>query len=166
MNVHQFSHIVLAGDFNVNMQNSLHHKFCSLMDHFTLVTDVTYINPNGNSSLIDLVLSSSPQILNCTTAPPLANWDHNDLHFTISWKSGLHHSHCYRQVVWHCNLGDFAKAAGMFSETHWNALASEDIDQHCSQSQNTYLSVMEQCIPKKVLPPRRCNRPWLTKSLI
>jgi len=43
------------------------------MDHFILsqaVTDVTHINPNGNSSLIDLVLWSSPsQILNCTTAP-------------------------------------------------------------------------------------------------
>jgi len=36
----------------------------------------------------------------------------------------------------------------MISETDWDALASEDIDQHCSQWQNTYLSIVEQCIPK------------------
>ena len=25
---------------------------------------------------------------------------------------------------------------------------------------------MEECIPKKVLPPRRCNLPWLNKTLV
>ncbi len=34
------------------------------------------------------------------------------------------------------------------------------------QWQNMFLSIMEQCIPKKILPPKRRNRPWLNKSII
>ena len=48
----------------------------------------------------------------------------------------------------------------------WDSLYCADIDQHCMQWQNMFLSIMEQCIPKKVLPPKRRNRPWLNKSII
>ena len=52
---------------------------------------------------------------------------------------------------------DFEKASEIISETDWDALASEDIDQYCSMWQNTFLSIMNKCIPKNVLPPRRRN---------
>ena len=48
---------------------------------------------------------------------------------------------------------DFEKASEMISETDWDAPASNDIDQYCSWWQNTFLSIMNGCIPKKVLPP-------------
>ena len=56
------------------------------------------------------------------------------------------------------------------SETNWDALFSEDMDLdiYCALSDNThlYLYIMEACIPKKVLPPRKCNLPWFNKSLV
>jgi len=61
---------------------------------------------------------------------------------------------------------DFEKACEMISETDWDALASEDIDQYCSMWQNAFLSIMNECIPKRVLPPRRRNLPWLNKGLV
>lgn len=41
-----------------------------------------------------------------------------------------------------------------------------NIDLHCLNWQQTFLSIIEQCIPKKVLPSRRRDLPWLSKSLI
>ena len=54
----------------------------------------------------------------------------------------------------------------MINDTDWDALISEDIDQYCSDWQNTFMSIMDECIPKKVLPPKRRNLPWLNKSLV
>ena len=94
--IHQFSNFVLIGDFNVNMKNSSHplyHKVCSLIEFFSLtqvVTDYTHISPCGNTSLIDLALTSSPaQTVTCTSIPPLANSDHNGLNLNISLKSNI-----------------------------------------------------------------------------
>ena len=149
----------------------MYRKFFSFADVFNLsqvVTNDTHTAPNGNTSLIDLVLTSSPsQVLHCPTTPPLASSDHNGIHLGISWQ--LPRSHClgpHRRTIWRYAHADFEKAAEMISETDWDALASDNIDQYCSLWQSTFLSIMDQCIPKKVLPPRRHNLPWLNKSLV
>ena len=120
-----------------------------------------------NKSLIDLVLTSLPShILECNTIPPLANSDHHGLSITISMKITPHQSHSPRRTVWRYSHADFAKASRMIPETNWDPLASEDVDQYCTRWQTTFLTIMDQCIPKKVLPPKKCNLPWLTKSLV
>ena len=97
LNIPIFSHFVLVGDFNLNMNDSshhLHHKVCTLLDYFNftqVVSDFTHVAPCGSTSLIDLVFTSSPsQILGCDTIPPLDNPNaksyHHGLHITISWK--------------------------------------------------------------------------------
>ena len=152
----------------------LHHKVCTLLDYFNftqVVSDSTHVAPCGSTSLIDLVFTSSPsQILGCDTIPPLDNRNaksyHHGLHVTISWKpQDSRRNHLHRRTVWHYTHADFAKASRMISETDWDKLFSEDIDLYCARWQQTFLSIMEQCIPKKVLPPRRRNLPWLSKSL-
>ena len=70
------------------------------------------------------------------------------------------------KLVWRYTHADFAKASRMISKTDWDKRFSEDIDLYCARWQQTFLSIMEQCIPKKVLPPRRHNLPWLSKSLV
>ena len=178
LNIPIFSHFVLVGDFNVNMNDSshhLHHKVCTLLDYFNftqVVSDFTHVAPCGSMSLIDLIFTSSPsQILGCDTIPPLDNPNaksyHHGLHVTISWKPpDSQRNHLHRRTVWRYTHADFAKASRMISETGWDKLFSEDIDLYCARWQQTFLSIMEQCIPKKVLPPRRRNLPWLSKSLV
>ena len=178
LNIPSFSHFILLGDFNVDMSNlshPLYSKICSVLDYFDLsqvVTGFTHTSPSGSTSLIDLVLSSSPsKLLSCTTIPPLDNPGaksyHNGLHITINWNSQRpQRSSQHRRTIWRYAHADFRKASRMISEIDWDALASDDIDQYCSLWQNTFLSIMERCIPKKVLPPRRRNLPWLNKSLV
>ena len=65
LDISQFSHFILLGDFNINLRNSSHplyNTFCNFVDYFSLsqvVTNDTHIAPNGHTSLIDLVLTSS-----------------------------------------------------------------------------------------------------------
>ena len=110
--IHQFSNFVLIDDFNVNMKNPSHplyHKVCSLMDFFSLnqvVTDYTHTSPCGNTSLIDLALTSSPaQTVTCDSIPPLANSDHNGLNLNVSLKSNLQYARTNRRTV--CSCGFF-----------------------------------------------------------
>jgi len=179
LNISVFSHFVLVGDFNVNINNTSHHlyhKVCSLVDYFNftqVVSGFTHTAPGGSTSLIDLVFTTSPpQILNCATIPPLDNPSAKSYHLglllTINCKppADFQGSRPTRRTVWHYKHADFAKASQMISETNWDDLVSEDIDLYCTRWQQTFLSIMEQCIPKRVLPPRKRNLPWLNKSLV
>ena len=74
--------------------------------------------------------------------------------------------HSHRRIVWDYAHADFDKASQIISETDWNSLFLEDIDVYCARWQQMFLSIMEQCIPKKVLPSKRHNLPWLNKHLV
>ena len=136
------------------------------------MTDYTHTAPSGSNSLIDLVLTTSPsQVFRCVTIPPLDNPTAKSyplgLCLNIDWKPpGIQGSHSRRRTVWRYAHADFEKASRMISETDWDALFSEDVDLYCIQWQQTFLSIMEECISKKVLKPRRCNLPWLNKTLV
>ena len=86
VNPTQFSTFLLLGDFNVNFLNPQHHLFSHLryiLYSFSLhqvVPSFIHISPNGNKSLIDLVLQSEPSCLqSSTTIPPLLSSDHLEI---------------------------------------------------------------------------------------
>ncbi len=173
MDISQFSNFVLIGDFNVDVSNSLHPMFkrvCNILDSFCLsqiVSGHTHVSPGGNSSLIDLALTTPPsQLKHCSIIPPLANSDHNGLDLEIMWKASPSRT-CSRRTVWRYTHAEFSKACDLISETDWNAIICEDdIKKSWIQRQESFLSIMERCIPKKILPPKRRNLPWLNKSLV
>ena len=111
LNISIFPHFLLVEDFNVNMNDPSHHLYhrvCSFSDYFNftqVVTEFTHTAPCGNTSLIDLVFTSSPsQIIDCVTIPSLDNYNpksyHQGLHLTFNWKPPKvlrYHSH--RRIV-------------------------------------------------------------------
>jgi len=136
LRIYRFSHFVLIGDFSINMNNPdhpLYSKVCNIMEVFSLtqvVSECTHSSQSGNSSLIDLALvPSPPQSVTCTTIPPLANSDHNGLKLTASHKTIAQHLHTKRRTVWQYAHADFSKANRMISQTDWDSLYCEDIDQ-------------------------------------
>ena len=155
------------------MNNSLHPMFkrvCNILDSYCLsqiVPGYTHVSPCGNTSLIDLALTSPSQIKHCAIIPPLANSDHNVLKLEIEWKDTSSRTYSRRRTIWRYAHADFNKACDLILETDWKAIICErDIEKSWSQWQEAFLSIMEKCIPKKVLPPKRRNLPWLNKSMI
>ena len=153
-----------------NHDHPLFSKVFNIMELFNLtqvVTDCTHTSSNGNSSLIDLALvSSPPQSVSCTTIPPLAN---SGLKLTITHKGNTQNSNTNKRTIWRYAHEDFSKANHLISQTDWDSLYCEDIDTHCTQWQDMYIymymSIMEQCIPTKVLLPKCYNRTWINKSI-
>ena len=91
LNVSLFSHVLVFDDFNVDFLNVNHPLFsnlCNILDSFSfvqLVSQPTRVTSNGSATLIDLVLSSSPDhVQDCTVIPPLDTSDHRGILATIN----------------------------------------------------------------------------------
>ena len=112
---------------------------------------------------------SSPFLLNfCTTIPPLSSSDHQG--FILSFHSNVaakRPSSSTRRTVWCYNQADFDRACELLDQTDWNSLCPKDSDVNLFWSawQSRFGSIMEQCIPKKVLPVRK-HLPWLNADLL
>jgi len=173
IDISQFLNFYLVSDFNVNMSDPSHplyHKVCNLMDSFSLsqvVTGHTHTSPTGRDSLIDLGFISNPSLLcTCNVIPPLANSDHYGVHTIFNLKSSASTFTSQRpRKVWCYAHVDFSKACHLISDTDWNSIISDNIDHSWMQWQERFLAIMEECIPRKVLPPRH-NLPWLNKGII
>ena len=63
------------------------------------------------------------------------------------------------------NHADWTRAQELIEETEWSSLITDDINVSWDNWQQHFVEIMKQCIPQKVLPPRR-NLPWLSKSLV
>jgi len=67
--------------------------------------------------------------------------------------------------IWRYACADWEKACELIDNTNWDSLFSDDINFSWSNWQQQFMSIIEECIPKGVLPPRK-NLPWLNKNLI
>ena len=158
VNPTQFSTFLLLGDFNVNFLNPQHHLFSHLRDilySFSLhqvVPSFTHVSPNGNKSLIDLVLLSEPSCLqSCTTIPPLLSSDHLGVSLAIKWKTPTKVIGSKPRHIWMYKNADFIKACDLIHTTNWDSLLSDNIDLSTENWTKKFLEIMEECIPQQEL---------------
>ena len=170
VNVHSFTNFVLLGDFNVNFYNPSHPLFsnlCNIIDCYSLsqvVSEPTHTSPQGNTSLIDLVLiSDTSKLTSCSVIPPLGTSDHNGVQLSIKWRS-INRMKTAKRRIWRYDLADFETANSLLESTDFTNLLNCDIDQAWSNWKCKFLSVMEQCIPHKTIQKKR-NLPWLNFEL-
>ena len=130
----QFSNFIFLGDFNVSVKDSSHpffQKLCDLMSLYGLsqvVDDVTHTHHNGVSSIIDLVLlSSPPQLIKCCTIQPLANSDHNGIVTTVKWNPVTAPTQ-HRRTIWRYAYADWDKAKELISHRNWDLLLTDDVN--------------------------------------
>ena len=71
-----------------------------------------------------------------------------------------------RRSVWCYSLGDFDKACAILYDVDWDTVTNKsDIDLCWSNWQRTYLSIISQCVPQKLLP-RKKHLPWISLSIL
>ena len=147
----------------------LYHKLSCMMSTYALsqmVSGHTHVHHSGTSSTIDLLFTSNPSLINdCITIPALSNSDHLGLLARLCLKS-VNHIKAKTRTVWRYSLADWDRACELIEATDWNSLLDHsDINVSWNKWKSAFMNIMEECIPKATLPPRR-NRPWLTKKLI
>ena len=96
---------ILLGDFNINLlpnsaNTPLHQELSSLTDQLDLhqiVSEPTRCS-NRSSSLIDLVFTSDPSAVTCSTLHPLWSSDHKSLSLALSWS--VPSPHPVHRTIW------------------------------------------------------------------
>lgn len=125
----------------------------------------THFNPNGTSSLIDLVLLSVPsQLVNCNVIPPLGNSDHSGISVTLKWSRNPCRVKASKRTIWRYAHADFDKANRLIEATDWSFLKDVScIDAVWDSWEQKFMSIMEECIPKATITQRR-NLPWMNEQ--
>ena len=167
-----FSNFVLLGDFNIDFYNPLHplySKLTNLMQLFSLtqvIQGTTHSSSSGRESLLDLALVSTPeQLEESSTIPPIANSDHNGLLLQWNWKLLSNCTRPTARTIWKYSHADFGRANELLADVDWEQLLdTPDVDLALQNWESSFMSIMENCIPKCTLP-RRKNLPWLSKNL-
>ena len=125
----------------------------------------THVSPNGNTSLIDLALLSDTNDLNhCCTIPPLSNSDHLGITISLKWIANTKHYSKFR-CVWLYGNADFNKACHIINATDWNSIITDEINKSTEHWTEKFLSIMEECIPRANIKPRK-YLPWITTNII
>ena len=166
-----FSNFVLVGDFNVNFDSShpLYSHLSDFMVSFSLsqiVESPTHYSHSGQPSLIDLVfVSDVSYFCTCSVIPNLANSDHLGLLVSLKHRHSARIPTCRRQV-WRYKHADFIKANDISCDiVTSDILDPTDIQISWSRFKRIFLEVMEECIPRSVLPDRK-NLPWMSKEIV
>ena len=102
-----------------------------------------------------------PQLQKCSTIPPLANSDHLGLDVSIKWRNIRRPAATHKRVIWKYAQADFGKACEMIDDTDWDRLLTDNINESLGNWQAKFIGIIEDCVPKKVLPKQR-NLPWMT----
>ena len=118
-----------------------------------VVKDITHNGPTGQPSLIDLVfLSNLSSFRFCNIISPLGNSDHNGLQLSLSWSTTISNLSSQSRSIWNYSQADFSRARDLIDETNWDSLLSENLNVSLMCWQAKFLSIMELCIPRVVLP--------------
>ena len=130
-----------------------------------VVDDHTHVHHGRSHSLIDLVLMSDPlSLTSCRVIPPLSNSDHLGIEAQIKLKCSSKSPRSSLRSVWLYAHADWDKAREMIEEFDWNGIMTDDINDSWARWHSSFMGIMLECVPRKVLPSRR-NLPWLNKNI-
>ncbi len=69
--------------------------------------------------------------------------------------AGSERSQSRARTIWRYSHADFTQAQQRIRDTNWEELINDDINCSWLNWQSKFLEIMEECIPRRVLPPRR-----------
>ena len=173
LDISLFSNFLLLGDFNIDFLSQSHPHFSKLVcitSSFLLhqvVSHPTHFSHSGVPSIIDLCFVSHPSnLISCDTIAPLSTSDHMGIHLTYKLPGTSKKLNNPQRSVWCYSLGDFDKACEILLDIDWDTITNEsDIDLCWRNWQKTYLSIISQCVPQKVLP-RKKHLPWISLPIL
>ena len=170
--------VLIVGDFNCkdiswsNMttpQNSSHH--CSklietLKENYLhqLVDQFTRQRGNDQPSLLDLVLTNSPDIVTSISFdPPLGKSDHCVLLVQVNMVFNV--NPCPDNMTYNFYRGDYTSITDALNSINWKEeFQCKTVSQSWTYLKNQLHMLMHKHIPKKTSKLDKKNPPWLSKA--
>ena len=111
-----------------------------------------------------LLMSDPLSLTSCRVIPPLSNSDHLRIEAQIKLKCSSKSPQSSSRPVWLYAHANWDKAREMIEECDWIDIMSDDTNDSWTRWHSSFMSIMQECVPRKILPSRR-NLPWLNKNI-
>lgn len=162
--------VIVTGDFNFNMLNTQTARkintFCEQFSLFQSIAEPTHFTENS-SSLIDLLLTSNRDTLILSgVGDPFLNQEqryHCPIYGVFNFRKPKLRS--YKRRIWKYDDGDYDLLRHKVSSTDWNACHNDDINVYATNLIDTLQSIVETCVPNKLVTFRPSDPPWITTTI-
>ena len=111
------------------------------------------------------MLISDPSFLSsCQVIPTLVNSDHCGIITKLLIKSLSKNITLPSRVIWLYSHADWSLATDLICDYDWDSILTSNVNTSWSKWYKIFLSIMEECIPKKRITSRT-NLPWLNNEI-
>jgi hypothetical protein len=159
--------VVVLGDFNAHhktwlgfSKNTDVHGEAALL--FSLSNDLTQMvscpTRFPSHSLLDLFLTSSPELYVVSTVAPLGTSDHAVVCCTRSIESST--TKVAKRGKRLFNKADWNALCNFFSDYNWTSCENDDVDVYATNITTVIQLGMDLFIPTKVMPTTETSAPW------
>ena len=176
---HPSANIFVFGDFNIhhsewlpfshttsssgiNTYNfAISHSLTQLVDSPTRTPDRNDQEP----SLLDLFLSSNPDICKTSTSCPLGNSDHSVVNVAIDFNSSLTHDPPIHRQLFSYHRGDWDNFRDLIRDIPLDYIFSLDAD-NCAKEITSWLQVgIDAFIPSRKYQVKSHSAPWFSPAI-
>lgn len=156
---------IVLGDFNCDNDASRPHinRIIYLNNLNQLITEPTRVTEN-TSTLIDLILTPCPEIVQKVGVLPAVQSDHRCPFIEIKSESMRNSS--FKRTIYNYNKLDNEKFNNMLDQADWNEIVSlESLNEAAETFTNKLMTLAKTCMPSKTITIRENDAPWMTEEI-
>ena len=117
-----------------------------------------------SSTTIDLVLLSSPEsLISSNVLSPIGSSNHNSISIKLKLPAGFRASERPTRTIWLYGKANICLSKQLLSNLPL-IKESDDIDKFWKRWSTHFMSVMQKCIPKRIVPVDR-STPWIDRDI-
>lgn len=155
--------IIIVGDFNEDLLNDAKHylKDILLVNSFhNVITE-----PTRGRALLDPILVPFEQHVMDKGVIDIPNSisDHRAPFITLPFEYPL--SSTYKRTVWLYNKGNYQALQAQIDEYDWNFINDAPINEAPKIFEETFLKIVNECIPSKEVTIRTDDKPWYDSEI-
>lgn len=164
------SDIVITGDFNFNMLNSVSkakiNDICQQYNLYQLITEPTN-HTEFSSTVIDLILVSNLQSVEMSgVGEPFLLQDiryHCPVYSIFRFKKSIIKT--FTREIWQYDRGNYEQLRRKVLDFNWNSLKNNDINLYASAFTSQLYSMVKECIPNRLVRVRPQDLPWINGNI-
>ena len=162
--------IVITGDFNFNMFNSQSSRkinsICEQLSFSQMIQEPTHFTEHSSSLIDILIVSNKRHVINCGVSDPFLHQDtryHCPIYGILIFCKPKRKA--FKRRIWKYEQGNYDLLRQTAAETNWNSLRHNDINIYEQNIKEYILSLIDSCIPNKVVTIRPSDLPWITTAI-
>ena len=157
------NNIIILGDLNEDLLNPNFRKLKDVLIINSLHNIIT--EPTRLNALLDpIIIPTNMHFFDSGVLPnPPEVTDHCATYICLSFPYDL--KPVLERTVYLYNKADFALMSGKISSYNWEVLNNGSVDEACDNFTNTFLEIVNACIPYRKVLIRPDDKPWFNNEI-